>query len=276
ETLKQRVDKLAELGLLYLEYTGGETLLHPDIIDLVRHGSSYRFDERWIITNGYLLSEQVVKQLNDAGLTHLQISVDGVTPNDTTVKVLKPLRKKIEHLQNHAKFTVQINAVLGTGNDEEVLEVMRFARDAGFRPRASIIHDGEGAMIGDARTKELMHEVSEIVGKRFNEARDYRARLFETGSADFKCRAGSRYLYIDEFGIVHWCSQQRGVFTKPLADYTFQDLREQFDTKKHCASTCTVGCVRSASRWDEWRSQGRALAQNQIPDVAASALVRYR
>ena len=67
--LKARVDRLAELGLLFLEYTGGETLLHPDIVELVRYGSSYRFEERWIITNGYLLSERLVKQLNDAGLT---------------------------------------------------------------------------------------------------------------------------------------------------------------------------------------------------------------
>jgi uncharacterized Fe-S cluster-containing radical SAM superfamily enzyme len=39
-----------------------------------------------------LLSPEIVQQLNDAGLTHLQLSVDGVTPNATTVKVLKPLR----------------------------------------------------------------------------------------------------------------------------------------------------------------------------------------
>lgn len=276
ELLKARVDKLASLGLLFCEYTGGETLLHPDIIELVRYASSFRFDERWIITNGYLLSEQIVKQLNDAGLTHLQLSVDGVTPNKTTVKVLKPLRKKIEHLQRHAKFTVQINAVLGAGNDEEVLEVMKFARDAGFRPRASIIHDGKGAMVLDERGKQLMAEVGEIVGKRFIESGDYRAKLIATGSADFKCRAGSRYLYIDEYGIVHWCSQQRGVFTKPLADYTFDDLRTQFDTKKACAPTCTVGCVRTASRWDEWRPQRRTFTPPQIPDVAASALVRAR
>ncbi|HET9485594.1 MAG TPA: radical SAM protein [Xanthomonadales bacterium] len=274
ELLKKYVDHLAGLGLLFCEYTGGETLLHPDIIELVRYASSYKFNERWIITNGYLLSPEVVNQLNDAGLTHLQISIDGVTPNKTTVKVLKPLRKKIEHLQKYAKFTVQINAVLGAGNDEEVLEVMKFAKDAGFRPRACIIHDGDGGMNLDERGKQLFEEVGQLVGKKFKESGDYRARLIETGKADFKCRAGSRYLYIDEAGIVHWCSQQRGVFTKPLADYTFDDLREQFHTKKACASTCTVGCVRSASRWDEWRSQRRAPAQ--IPDVAASALVRYR
>lgn len=272
ELIKARVDRLADLGLLFCEYTGGETLLHPDLVELVRYASSYRFNERWIITNGYLLTEDIVKQLNDAGLTHLQISIDGVTVNSITVKVLKPLRKKIEYLQKHAKFTVQINAVLGAGNDEEVLEVMRFASEAGFRPRASIIHDGQGGMILDERGKQLMHEVSALVGKRFSESGDYRARLLATGEADFKCRAGSRYLYVDEHGDVHWCSQQRGVFKKPLADYTFDDLRQQFDTKKPCATTCTVGCVRTASRWDEWRPQRQDFVP--APDVPVESLTR--
>ena len=60
DVLKARVDKLASLGLLFLEYTGGETLLHPDILELVAYGSSYGFEERWIITNGYRLSETIV------------------------------------------------------------------------------------------------------------------------------------------------------------------------------------------------------------------------
>jgi MoaA/NifB/PqqE/SkfB family radical SAM enzyme len=275
ELLKQRIDKLADFGTWFLEFTGGETLLHPDLIELVAYGAKYKFYERWIITNGYLLSPEIVMQLNDAGLTHLQISIDGVTPNATTVKVLKPLRKKIEHLQKHAKFTVQINAVLGAGNDEEVLDVMKFAREAGFRPRASVLHDGDGGMALDERGREILEKVSATVGKRFAESGDYRAKLMTTGKADFKCRAGSRYLYVDEFGDVNWCSQQRGVFKKPLLEYTWDDLREQFDTKKDCAPTCTVGCVRTASKFDEWRGQKKTfLLPPPAPDVAVDALVR--
>jgi MoaA/NifB/PqqE/SkfB family radical SAM enzyme len=275
ETIKRHIDKLADFGTWFLEFTGGETLLHPDLIELVAYGAKYKFFERWIITNGYLLSPEMVMKLNDAGLTHLQISVDGVTPNKTTVKVLKPLRKKIEHLQKHAKFTVQINAVLGAGNDEEVLEVMNFAREAGFRPRASVLHDGNGGIALDERGRQILEAVASTVGKRFAESGDYRAKLMTTGRADFKCRAGSRYLYIDEFGDVAWCSQQRGVFKKAFADYTWDDLREQFHTVKDCAPTCTVGCVRTASRFDEWRGQAKVFQlPAPAPDVPAHALVR--
>lgn len=275
ERIKRHIDKLADFGTWFLEFTGGETLLHPDLVELVAYGSKYKFFERWIITNGYLLSPEIVMKLNDAGLTHLQISIDGVTPNATTVKVLKPLRKKIEHLQKHAKFTVQINAVLGAGNDEEVLDVMQFARDAGFRPRASVIHDGHGGMSLDERGREILDKVAATVGKRFSESGDYRARLMSTGRADYKCRAGSRYLYIDEHGDVHWCSQQRGTFVKSFEAYTWDDLKEQFHTKKDCAPTCTLGCVRTASRFDEWRGQAKTLAlPAPAPDVPVSALVR--
>jgi hypothetical protein len=59
------------------------------------------------------------------------------------------------------------------------------------------------------------------------------------------------YLYIDEFGSVHWCYQTRGSFSKDLLAYTYADLREQFDTPK----TCNARCTRTASATDRWRSQ---------------------
>ena len=260
ETIKRWVDKLAEFSCLFVEFTGGETLLHPDIVELVEYASSYQFPERWIITNGYLLSADMIDRLNDAGLTHLQISIDGVDPNAVTVKVLKPLRKKLETLAARARFTVQVNAVMGAALGPQVLEVAKTARDMGFRPRVCVIHDGDGGMALDDEGKRLLRQVTEVMGRRWKESGDYRSRLLRDGHADFKCRAGSRYLYIDEFGLVNWCSQQRGVFTKPFLEYTWDDLREQFYTKKDCAPQCTVGCVRSASQYDEWRSQPNATA----------------
>ena len=65
---------------------------------------------------------------------------------------------------------------------------------------------------------------------------------------DWRCRAGSRYLYICENGLVHYCSQQRGYPGVPLADYTTADVKREFLTAKSCAPNCTIGCVhRSAT-----------------------------
>ena len=37
---------------------------------------------------------------------------------------------------------------------------------------------------------------------------------------EWRCRAGSRYVYICENGLVHYCSQQRGYPGVPIAEYT--------------------------------------------------------
>jgi hypothetical protein len=70
---------------------------------------------------------------------------------------------------------------------------------------------------------------------------------------DWRCRAGARYLYICEDGLVHYCSQQRGFPGVPLETYTLADVQREYFTKKSCAPTCTVGCVQKVSVIDHWR-----------------------
>ena len=47
---------------------------------------------------------------------------------------------------------------------------------------------------------------------------------------EWRCRAGARYLYICEDGLVHYCSQQRGYPGKPLLEYTVEDIRREYLT----------------------------------------------
>jgi hypothetical protein len=75
------------------------------------------------------------------------------------------------------------------------------------------------------------------------------------GSSPFKCRAGGRYLYVDEGGLVSYCSQRRGSPGIDLLAYTAEDVEREFHTPKGCESACTIGCARRASSFDEWRSQ---------------------
>ena len=57
-------------------------------------------------------------------------------------------------------------------------------------------------------------EAKRRIGDRANEAFGYRGKMIESGEAPFKCRSGSRYLYMDEFGSVHWCYQTRESFSR--------------------------------------------------------------
>ena len=91
-----------------------------------------------LITNGYLLTPQRIQQLNDAGLDHMQISIDNVMPDDVSKKSLKVLDKKLQMLAEHALFHVNINSVLGGGihNPEDALVVGRRAWNSGSPPRS--------------------------------------------------------------------------------------------------------------------------------------------
>ncbi len=255
DVLRARIDQLRQLGTFSLELTGGEPLLHPEICDLVGYARQLGFYKVMMISNAYLLSERKVQELNRAGLMELQVSVDGVTPNPTTVKVLKPLLPKLKMLARVAKFKVVLSAVLGACDPAEALLVVQTARELGFRPRVLVLHDPHGQMQLGPNEREALSSLRRVLSGDFREARDYRERILRDGSAPFKCRAGSRYLYVDELGDVAWCSQTRDAFKKPLLEYTASDLRQQFYTHKPCASACTLGCVRTQSAYDEWRPQ---------------------
>ena len=253
--LKNRADHLRRLGTFAVEFTGGEPMLHPEIYDLVRYCRRLGFVKVMMISNAYLFNAEKIQRLNDAGLQELQISIDGVKTNDVTVKVLKPLRPKLRLVAEHARFRVVLNSVMGAAPPAEVLEVIDFAREHGFTPSVQIIHNDSGqSVLGDA-PMDLIEQIRQRLGRGFLDGGDYRMQLIEDGRAPFRCRAGSRYLYIDEFGFVRWCSQTRADFGIPLAEYSYADLRRQFYAYKACNEACTVGCVRKCSRFEQWRRQ---------------------
>ena len=256
QVLLQRIDKLKALGTLAIEFTGGEPLLHPDIFSLIKYAREIGIPSVQMISNAYLFNEKTIEALNDAGLQHFQVSVDGVKENEITIKVLDRLRDKLEMLAKLAKFKVVISAVIGAAPPEEVLEIVDFAKMHKFTPRVLLIHDSNGQIKLSRQNVELYYKIRTRMGKHFRDAKDYRSQLIKDGKSPFKCRAGSRYLYIDEFGMVRWCSQQKDCFSKALAEYSFADLEKQFYTaKKHCSDLCTVGCSRSCAKLDEWRKQ---------------------
>lgn len=61
----------------------GEPLYHPRIVDMVTSavGQSVRVE---LLTNGSLLSEDMMVQLMDAGLSRVWVSMDDIEPNDKT------------------------------------------------------------------------------------------------------------------------------------------------------------------------------------------------
>src|SRR5215472_9518227 len=81
EEMKRRLDYLADMGTSIITISGGEPLMHPELEEVIRHVRKHGMIAG-MITNGFLLSKERIASLNAAGLEHLQISIDNVTPDE--------------------------------------------------------------------------------------------------------------------------------------------------------------------------------------------------
>jgi MoaA/NifB/PqqE/SkfB family radical SAM enzyme len=267
DVLKARIDRLASLGTSVVAFSGGEPMLHPDL-DALIHYIRARGMMAGLITNGYFLVPKRIEQLNAAGLDFLQISIDNVEPDDVSKKSLRLLDQKLQHLKAHASFDVNINSVLGGGikNPEDARTINNRARELGFSTSIGIIHDGSGRLKSLAPAERKVYdEVSaaingpwQVFKNLYSGIRSFQDNLADGKPNEWRCRAGARYLYICEDGLVHYCSQQRGYPGVPLERYTVEDIRREFATPKSCAPYCTVGCVHRVSTMDFWRSPQHA------------------
>lgn len=261
-----RVDKLAELGTTLIVISGGEPLLHPDLDEIVRR---IRFQGMiaGLITNGYLLVPERIQRLNRAGLDHLQISIDNVMPDDVSNKSLKVLDKKLQWLREHADFHVNINSVIGAGvrNQRDALTVAHRALELGFSSTLGIIHDDSGQLKPlSAEAQDVFHQVRKLEKLSYARLNHFQEKIALGQPNQWRCRAGARFLYICEHGLVHYCSQQRGYPGIPLAQYTREDIRREFLTEKSCAPHCTVSCVHQTSLMDFWRAPQKTQSHTVV------------
>jgi MoaA/NifB/PqqE/SkfB family radical SAM enzyme len=256
EVMFERVDRLGRLGTSIVTISGGEPLLHPDldqIITRIRRNGAIA----GLITNGYLLTSERIGRLNHAGLDHMQISIDNVMPDDVSKKSLKVLDKKLQLLAKHALFHVNINSVVGGGvrHPEDALVIAKRALELGFSSTIGIIHDHTGQLKPlNEREREIYIQVKAMEKRNYSQLSFFQENIAKGLPNQWRCRAGARYLYICEDGLVHYCSQQRGYPAKPLAEYTMDDFRREYLTEKDCAPHCTVSCVHYTSYFDFWRA----------------------
>jgi MoaA/NifB/PqqE/SkfB family radical SAM enzyme len=276
EIMVGRINRLADLGTGIITLSGGEPLLHPELDDIIR-AMRRRGVIVGMITNGYLLTPERVQRLNAAGLDHLQISIDNVKPDDVSKKSLKVLDKKLQGLAEHALFHVNINSVVGGGihNPDDALVVGRRALELGFSATVGIIHDGDGQLrpLGE-RERAVYHEMKAMENRHFARFNFFQDAIAAGKPNKWRCRAGARYMYICEDGLVHYCSQQRGYPGKPLADYTREDIRREYLSEKPCAPYCTVSCVHYVSYFDFWRAP--QTLKSGMPEAPAESLVKIQ
>lgn len=266
EELRRRIDALHRLRAANITLLGGEPLMHPDVAEIVAYAG--RRSNISIVTNGFLLRNGVIEKLNEAGLNNLTVSIDTVQadPSRYIQKSLRSLRPKLERLKRLARFDVHVTAVLCEASKGEFRQFVDEIAALGLRMSVNLIHDQKGMVSISGQSYLELYEYLYGNGKPFTHIDySYNKKLLQGEQPSWKCRAGARYLYVDEFGKVQLCASQMGRLGKPIEEYSLEDISEQSKSYKGCEEGCSMGCAYRCS-----------LVDNDKPEFVRAVLKGYQ
>ncbi len=145
---------LFEAGVRRVRVTGGEPLLHPEVVAFVRALRETPFEDVALTTNATRL-EALAAPLREAGLMRLNVSLDTLDParffRMTRGGRLATVLRGIEAASRAGFDELKVNVVVvGGENEDELEDLVRFAWDRGMVPRfIEVMPIGEGQKLRD-------------------------------------------------------------------------------------------------------------------------------
>jgi len=225
EQFEEGSRRLARLGSLFVSLAGGEPLLRPDIVDIVR--AVARWHLPFITTQGWFATPALARQLFDAGLWGVSISIDYANPQrHERARSMKGCHEKavraLEHFsaaRRHKWQRVNLLAVLLNDNLDEIEDLIRLAadREAYFMvqpycelktglTRYHCAGRGVSARLLELRRKYPNFLSNPVFLSKFDQ--------FLNGGVP-GCRAGRAFFNIDSVGDVAICVEER---PRPVAN----------------------------------------------------------
>ena len=138
--LAERMLKASGARKLMIRWYGGEPLLYPGIIEDMslrlmalaeRYGAEYK---AWILTNGYLLTQDICDMLGRAGVTSAQITIDGLEQTHNSTRHLSGGGGTFDRIVYNLRtlkipFMVNIRCNIHSGNESEKDKVRDLIKD---------------------------------------------------------------------------------------------------------------------------------------------------
>ena len=245
DELKRRIDHCAELGVLHTDLIGGEPMLHPDLVPLMRHVRRAGMTTG-MTTNGFRLTEEKLVELIDAGMGRVQISIDALKPKPGIPKSLKTLAPKIAMVARHPVW-FSVNTVLCDETLDEVQEVAEMCFSLGVGINFSLVHD-RGRLSRPKNVDRYLEKIEWLRQKKKEGAQiftayflmEYFERALQGNPMDWTCQAGSKAFYVSPEGNFHFCFHVPS--SRPFSSITKEDLSRNRG-KKGCETNCGVDCM---------------------------------
>ena len=157
---KKIIDRLWDLSIPHLIFTGGEPTLRNDLPELIAYAEG-KGQITGLNTNGRKLSDpSYVDQLVKAGLDHIQITVESHDPavHDKMVNLKGAWQQTITGLKNalHSSLFIMTNTTMLKHNQASMGETLDFLAELGVPTIGlnALIYSGRGKDVGTGLSEE--------------------------------------------------------------------------------------------------------------------------
>lgn len=212
---------VAKIKPIVVSINGGEPLLRKDICDIVRQVRPHVMYVA-IITNAGLLTLEKAKELKEAGLDQLTISLDYLDERHDKVRGIPGLFQRISGLIPQIRDQVLKNIVLNTiimdSNLDDVVNIAKQAHEWGikvsFSAYSSNKADNDTEVIHgekQEKLKKVIAELKELKVKNKNIlSSEYffdHVPIYFEAKAIGGCKAGQRWITVTPDGYIQPCSE---------------------------------------------------------------------
>lgn len=174
---KQVIDKLSDIGVFIITFTGGEPTLREDLPDLLKYAQEKGI-VTGLITNGRKLKDQsYVKLLEKAGLDFVQVTIESHKSevHDKMTNAVGSWTETVAGIKNavNSEIYVSTNTTLSKNNAEDFLQTVNFIKSLGVPAFGcnSLIYSGKADSISQkfALTTEALTMLLPEIHEKANE-----------------------------------------------------------------------------------------------------------
>ena len=244
--IKDILDQLAEAGVFFLVFSGGEVFMRRDFLELVEYARNLMFNVK-VKTNGVMIHEYEARRLRELGVEQVQISVYSHRPevHDAITKLPGSLKRTLDSIKflKAQGLKVTVSNVLMTYNRDDHRATQALAKELGVSytldPTVTPKMDGDTSVLAlrvDADNLDELFADPELVGN----PEEFCAKpgpVDEDTMEGYSCSAGHTACYITPYADVFPCVQF------PLAT---GNLRKQkfMDIWKHSPQLAEVRSIK--------------------------------